>query len=59
METSSEILPTRHRSAGGRYCIARSECVPLSMETYDLCLNLEQLVQGFSRYHKRGLGAGP
>lgn len=37
--------------------MARSEHLPIDKETYDLCLYLEQLVRGFSRCHKYGLGA--
>jgi hypothetical protein len=39
--------------------MARSEHLPIYKAAYDLCLYLEQLVRGFSRYHKYGLGAGP
>jgi hypothetical protein len=37
--------------------MARSEHLPIYKATYDLCLYLEQVVRGFSRYHKYGLGA--
>ena len=38
--------------------MARSEHLPIFTAAYDLCLYLEQVVRGFSRYHKYGLGAG-
>jgi len=37
--------------------VARSEHLPIYKASYDLCLYFEQLVRGFSRYHKYGLGA--
>jgi hypothetical protein len=36
--------------------VARSEHLPIYKASYDLCLYFEQLVRGFSRYHKYGLG---
>jgi len=39
--------------------MARSEHLPIYKAAYDLCLYLEQVVRGFSRYHKYGLGADP
>jgi hypothetical protein len=37
--------------------MARSEHLPIYKASYDLCLHLEQVVQGFSRYHRYTLGA--
>jgi len=37
--------------------VARSEHLPIYKASYDLCLYFEQLVRGFSQYHKYGLGA--
>ncbi|MCU0936047.1 MAG: four helix bundle protein [Gammaproteobacteria bacterium] len=37
--------------------MARSEHLPIYKAAYDLCLYLEQVVRGFSRYQKYGLGA--
>ena len=37
--------------------MARSEHLPIYKSAYDLCLYLEQVVHGFSRYHKYALGA--
>src|SRR5437870_7015807 len=37
--------------------MAQSEHLPIYKASYDLCLYLEQVVQGFSRYHKYSLGA--
>ncbi len=37
--------------------MARAEHLPIYKAAYDLCLYLEQVVRGFSRYHKYGLGA--
>lgn len=36
--------------------MARSEHLPIYKASYDLCLYFEQVVRGFSRYHKYGLG---
>lgn len=36
--------------------MARTEHLPIYKASYDLCLYLEQVVQGFSRYHKYTLG---
>ena len=36
--------------------MARSEHLPIYKASYDLCLHLEQVVHGFSRYHKYTLG---
>ena len=35
----------------------RSEHLPIYKAAYDLCLWLEQVVRGFSRYHKFSLGS--
>lgn len=37
--------------------MARSEHLPIYKAAYALCLYLEQVVRGFSRYHKHGAGA--
>ncbi len=37
--------------------MARTEHLPIYKATYDLCLHFEQVVHGFSRYHKYSLGA--
>ena len=37
--------------------MARSEHPPIYKASYDLCVYLEQVVRGFSRYHKYSLGA--
>jgi len=37
--------------------MARTEHLPIYKSAYDLCLYLEQVVHGFSRYHKYTLGA--
>jgi len=37
--------------------VARSEHLPIYKSAYDLCLWLEQVVRGFSRYHKYAIGA--
>jgi len=37
--------------------MAQAEHLPIYKASYDLCLYLEQVVQGFSRYHKCSLGA--
>ena len=37
--------------------MAQSEHLPIYKSSYDLCLYLEQVVRGFSRYHKYSLGA--
>ena len=37
--------------------MAQSEHLPIYKRCYDLCLYLEQVVRGFSRYHKYTLGA--
>ncbi len=37
--------------------MARSEHLPIYKASYDLCLYFEQVVRGFSRYHKYGLGS--
>ncbi len=37
--------------------MAHSEHLPIYKATYDLCLHFEQVVHGFSRYHKYSLGA--
>ena len=36
--------------------MARTEHLPICKASYDLCLCLEQVVHGFSRYHKYTLG---
>ena len=36
--------------------MAQSEHLPIYKRCYELCLYLEQLVRGFSRYHKYGPG---
>jgi hypothetical protein len=38
--------------------MAQSEHLPIYKASYDLCLYLEPVVQGFARYHKYSLGAG-
>jgi hypothetical protein len=35
--------------------MARSEHLPIYKQAYDLCLYFEQVVQGFSCYHKPAL----
>jgi hypothetical protein len=37
--------------------MAQSEHLPIYKRSYDLCLYLERVVRGFSRYHKYTLGA--
>lgn len=37
--------------------MARSEHLPIYKAAYDLCLYFEQVVHGFSRYHKYAIGA--
>jgi len=37
--------------------MAQTEHLPIYKASYDLCLYLEQVVRGFSRYHKYTLGA--
>ena len=37
--------------------MAQEEHLPIYKASYDLCLYLEQVVRGFSRYHKYSLGA--
>lgn len=37
--------------------MARTEHLPIYKSCYDLCLWLEQVVYGFSRYHKYAIGA--
>ena len=37
--------------------MAQAEHLPIYKASYVLCLYLEQVVQGFSRYHKDSLGA--
>ena len=37
--------------------MAQSEHLPIYKAAYDLCLYVEQVVYGFSRYHKYSLGA--
>ncbi len=37
--------------------MAQSEHLSIYKASYDLCLYLEQVVRGFSRYHKYVLGA--
>ena len=37
--------------------MAQAEHLPIYKRAYDLCLYLEQVVAGFSRYHKYALGA--
>jgi len=37
--------------------LAQTEHLPIYKRSYDLCLHLEQVVRGFSRYHKYTLGA--
>ena len=37
--------------------MARSEHLPIYRTSYDLCLYLENIVRGFARYHKYGLGS--
>jgi hypothetical protein len=36
--------------------MAQTEHLPIYKAAYDLCLYFEQLVRGFSRYHKYSLG---
>lgn len=36
--------------------MAHTEHLPIYKSSYDLCLYLEQVVHGFSRYHKYSLG---
>ena len=37
--------------------MARSEHLPIYKASYDLCLYFEQVVHGFSRYHKYAIGS--
>ena len=37
--------------------MARSEHLAIDKSVYDLCLYFEQVVHGFSRYHKYGIGS--
>ena len=37
--------------------MAYTEHLPIYKSAYDLCLWLEQVVRGFSRYHKYSLGS--
>jgi len=37
--------------------MANTEHLPIFKRAYDLCLYLDQVVRGFPRYHKHGLGA--
>lgn len=37
--------------------MAYTEHLPIYKATYDFCLYIEQVVQGFSRYHKYAIGA--
>ena len=37
--------------------MAQAEHLPIYKGSHELCLYLEQVVQGFSRYHKDSLGA--
>lgn len=37
--------------------MARNEHLPIYKAAYDLCLWLEQVVRGFSRYHKYAIGS--
>lgn len=37
--------------------MARNEHLPIYKSAYDLCLWLEQVVRGFSRYHKYAIGS--
>ncbi len=37
--------------------MAQAEHLPIYKASYDLCLYLEQVVRGFSRYHKYAIGA--
>ena len=37
--------------------MAHTEHLPVYKGAYDLCLWLEQVVRGFSRYHKYSIGA--
>ncbi len=37
--------------------MARNEHLPIYKAGFDLCLYFEQIVRGFSRYHKYGLGS--
>jgi len=37
--------------------MARSEHLPIYKAAYDLCLYFEQVVHGFSRYHKYAIGS--
>jgi len=37
--------------------MARTEHLPIYKQAYDLCLYLEQVVHGFSRYHKYSIGS--
>ena len=37
--------------------MAHTEHLPIYKSAYELCLRLEQVVRGFSRYHKYSIGA--
>lgn len=37
--------------------MARTEHLPIYKQAYDLCLYLEQVVRGFSRYHRYAIGS--
>jgi len=37
--------------------MAQTEHLPVYKRAYDLCLYLEQVVQGFARYHKYAMGS--
>jgi hypothetical protein len=37
--------------------MAQAEHLPIYKAAYDLCLYFEQVVRGFARYHKYGLGS--
>ena len=52
-----KILNAAPASAGSEFEVARSEHLPIYKASYDLCLYFEDVVRGFSRYHKYGLGS--
>ena len=37
--------------------MAQTEHLPIYKAAYDFCLYVEQMVRGFSRYHKYALGS--
>jgi len=50
------VSPPALRVSNEEAAMARTEHLPIYKGSYDLCLYLEQVVQGFSRYHKYTLG---